>query len=160
MPNYNLEQVLPLGVLTGSQAFNCAGPESDWDIVILEKDLPDCKNAGKYKCTDFQNDTLEDGITGGKPGFNTSEFPALNQDFIEYDQVTIWGPLTQIIKYWDDNDICINLFVYEDHYGIILDKFVQLNNLMNFIHNIKLKDKNYRIQAFTEIIAKVGITDA
>lgn len=160
MPNYNLEQVLPLGVLTGSRAFNCPGPESDWDIVILEKNLPNYKDAGDYTYTEFNNAEVEENPTGGKPGFNTSEYPALGKDFVEYDNATIWGPLTQIIKYWDDQDNCINLFVYEDHYGIILDKFKQLNNLMNFIHNTKLIDKDYRIQAFIEIIAKVGITSA
>lgn len=97
---------------------------------------------------------------GHKSYFDLTEYEDLGQDNVDYDKVTIWGPLKQIIKYWDDNSNCINLFVYEAHYDIILDKFKKLNSLMNFIHNIRLRDKEYRIKAFTEIIAKVGITDA
>ena len=82
-----------------------------------------------------------------------------DEGFIEYDQILIWGPLTQIIKYWDDDENCINLFVYGAHNGIILDKFRELNQLMNFIHNVRLSDRDYRIKAFTEIAASVGITN-
>ena len=33
-----LEQLLQVGVLTGSRAFNCSTTKSDWDIVVLESD--------------------------------------------------------------------------------------------------------------------------
>lgn len=162
--SYNLSQVLPLGVLTGSRAFNCATDKSDWDIVILKSNVPILKYLVDYTCTDFNKD---DWICNprderSKPGFDMSEYTEFDDDegFIEYDQVLIWGPLTQIIKYWDDDENCINLFVYESHNGIILDKFIELNKLMNFIHNIRLSDRDYRIKAFTEIAASVGITSA
>ena len=164
MPNYNLSQVLPLGVLTGSRAFNCATEKSDWDIVILKSDLPNYMDAWDYHCTDFAKDawTGDQNNRKTKPGFDLSEYSEFDDDegFIEYDQVLIWGPLTQIIKYWDDDENCINLFVYEDHNGIILEKFKELNQLMNFIHNARLQDRDYRIKAFTDIALHVGITDA
>lgn len=31
---YHLDNMLTLGVLTGSRAFNCSHEDSDWDIVI------------------------------------------------------------------------------------------------------------------------------
>ena len=162
--NYNLNQVLPLGVLTGSRAFNCATKTSDWDIVILESNLPDYRLTPDYTSTDFTKDhwVLNPNNEQSKPGFDLSEYTEFDDDegFIEYDQTIIWGPLLQIIKYYDDEDNCINLFVYEDHYDTILDKFKELNNLMNFIHNVRLQDKSYRIKAFTEIALHVGITNA
>ena len=164
MPNYNLSQVLPLGVLTGSRAFNCATDESDLDIVILKSNVPTYKDWVDYTCTDFCKDELicNPHDCQAKPGYDLGEYSEFDDEsgFIEYDQITIWGPLIQIIKYWDDSDNCINLFVYEDHNGIILEKFKELNQLMNFIHNARLQDRDYRIKAFTEIALRVGITDA
>lgn len=164
MPNYNLSQVLPLGVLTGSRAFNCATDKSDWDIVILKTDLPNYKDAYDWNCTDFDKDNWVCNTRDkqSKPGFDLSEHPEFDDEdgFIEYDQAIVWGPLMQIIKYWDDTNNCINLFVYEAHNGIILDKFKELNNLMNFLHGVKLSDREYRINAFIKITAHVGITNA
>ena len=164
MFNYALSQVLPLGVLTGSRAFNCATEESDWDIVILESNVPDYRLTADYKCTDFCNDPIVPNYKDeqAKPGFDLSEHSEFDSEdgFVEYDQTIIWGPLLKIIKYYDDDNNCINLFVYRDSNGIILDKFRELNSLMNFIHNVRLQDKEYRIKAFTEIIASVGITNA
>lgn len=162
MPNYNLADVLPLGVLTGSRAFNCATDESDWDIVILESNLPNYKETADYNCTDFVNGPFTDSFYGNKPkfGHDVSEYAEFDDEggFVEYDQIIIWGPLLQIIKYWDDNDNCINLFVYDDSNIAILDKFEEVTKLMNFLHNIKLQDKSYRIEAFKDILLKLGIT--
>lgn len=162
MINYNLEQVLPLGVLTGSRAFNCSTKDSDWDIVIVQANLPNFQFAGDYTFTDFSAmDDLAHFIPNShiKSGYDLLEYPDLGEDFVEYDKSTIWGPLEQIIKYWDDNDNCINLFVYNNNHVGILEKFKELNALMNFLHGSKLQDKNYRIEAFTSIINKVGITN-
>lgn len=161
-PNYNLDKVLPLGVLTGSRAFNCATEESDWDIVLIESNVPNYKYSINYKVTNFC--TTEDllnyvPIGYSKAVYDLEEYPDLGKEYIEYDKSTIWGPLQQIIKYTDDNEVCINLFVYKDCHEPILQKFKELNNLMNFVHNVKLKDRSYRVQAFTEIINKVGITN-
>ncbi len=161
MINYNLEQVLPLGVLTGSRAFNCSTKDSDWDIVITNSNIPDYTYTN-YTCTDFLSRDITDYAPSGhsKPGYWIDELiPDLGEDFVEYDKLTIWGPLVQIIKYWDDNDNCINLFVYNNNHVGILEKFKELNTLMNFLHGSKLQDKNYRIEAFTNIINKVGITN-
>lgn len=160
MSKHNLKSVLPLGVLTGSRAFNCFTKESDWDIVILESNVPDYTHLDHH-CTDFtSSDDWEDSYDERKPGYRLTEFEEFDDEpFVEYDQTTIWGPLKHIVKYWDDDEVCINLFVYEDKHTIILDKFKELNNLMNFVHNVKLKDRDYRVKAFTEVISHVGITD-
>ena len=161
MPNYNLSQVLPLGILTGSRAFNCSTTESDWDIVINESNVPYYKDSLEYRETIFQMDNLLDyiPIDFTKPVFDLEEHPDLGEDYVEYDQNTIWGPLQSIVKYLDDEGNWINLFVYSDNHKPILEKFKELNNLMNFVHGSKLKDKDYRIQAFIDIINKVGITN-
>ena len=159
--NYNLENVLKLGVLTGSRAFNCSTIESDWDIVLTESNLPPYKDSLEYRETIFQMDNLLSYIPRGfsKPVFDLEEHPDFGEDYLEYDQNTIWGPLQSIVKYLDDEGNWINLFVYADKHKPILEKFKELNNLMNFVHGSKLKDKDYRIQAFIDIIYKVGITN-
>ena len=163
MPNYdyNLENVLKLGVLTGSRAFNCSTIESDLDIVITESNVPSYRDSLEYRETTFQMNELLSYIPKGfsKSVFDLKEHPDLGEDYLEYDQNTIWGPLQSIVKYVDDNGNWINLFVYTDKHKPILEKFKELNNLMNFVHGSKLKDKDYRIQAFIDIIYKVGITN-
>ena len=92
MVNYNLEQVLPLGVLTGSRAFNCSTKDSDWDIVIVEADLPNFKSAKDYTFTDFLSRDITDYVPSGhsKPGYWIDEhLPDLGEDFVEYDKSTI-----------------------------------------------------------------------
>ena len=157
----NLENVLTLGVLTGSRAFNCSTTESDWDIVITESNVPSYRDSLEYRETNFQMDNLLDYIPRGfsKPVFDLEEQPDLGEDYLEYDQNTIWGPLQSIVKYVDDEGNWINLFVYTDKHAPILEKFKELNNLMNFVHGFRLRDKNYRIKAFIDIINKVGITN-
>lgn len=169
MPNYYLEQVLPLGVLTGSRAFNCATESSDWDIVIHESLLPDWTAADDYQSTDFTEtmDAYDDNPNGGRPGYDLSEYPEFgDESFIEYDQSTIWGPLVQIIKYWyltdaedESTEVCINLFVYPDNLTDIYERFDKLNKLMNMCYGTSLQDKQVRIKAFTKVIKLVGITD-
>ena len=158
---HNLENVLKLGILTGSRAFNCSTTESDWDIAIIESNVPHYKNSTYYRETIFQVDNLLSYIPEGftKHVFDLEEHPDTGEDYLEYDQNTIWGPLHSILKYVDDNGNWINLFVYTDKHKPILEKFKELNNLMNFVHGFRLKDKDYRIQAFIDIINKVGITN-
>lgn len=160
MPDYYLENVLPLGVLTGSRAFKCATEKSDWDIVILQSKIPKYKEADDYQSYNFN------------PEESVSEIPEIKDEAntdgcLNYDQATIWGPLECIVKYWyltdpddESTEVSINLFVYEDRYSNVLPKFKELNNLMNFFYNVRLKDKEYRIKVFTDIISQVGITDA
>ena len=167
MPNYYLEQVLPLGVLTGSRAFNCATESSDWDIVIHESLLFDWTAADDYQSTDFRGDEYDDNPNEGKPGFNLQEYSEFEDEpFIEYDQSTIWGSLVQIIKYWyltdpedESTEVCINLFVYPDNITDVYQRFNQLNKLMNLCYGASLQDKQVRIKAFTKVIKSVGITD-
>lgn len=160
MPGYALENVLPKGILTGSRAFGCHNKESDYDIVIIESLVPDYSDADDYQvheilnlepmddCDEMHSDTNEDGN-------------------YEYDKVSIWGPIKQVIKYWyledpkdENSEVCINLFVYEDEYKYLYKKFKELNLLMKLIHKDELQDKDKRIDCFIDIIHKVGITDA
>ena len=167
MPNHYLEQVLPLGVLTGSRAFNAATESSDWDIVIHESLLPDWTAAEYYQSTDFRKDAYDENPNEGRHGFNLSEYPEFeDESFIEYDQSTIWGPLVQILKYWyltdpedESTEVCINLFVYPDNLTDIYERFDKLNKLMNMCYGASLQDKQVRIEAFTKVIKSVGITD-
>jgi hypothetical protein len=161
--NPSLEAMLKLGTLTGSRAFNCATDESDWDIVITESMLPNLSHpsVGIYSDTNFMDDPFSElQYSKYKSGHSvdTDELPDLGEDFVEYDQHTIWGPLLRTIKYECDGAI-INLFVYKDTDKLILDKFTELNNLMRFVHGLKLHDREYRIQAFIELTFKLGITD-
>ena len=166
MPNYYIEQILPLGVLTGSRAFNCATESSDWEIVIHKSLLPDYTAAWNYQSTNFLKDDY-DYQDGYKPGYNLDEYPEFEDEpFIEYDQSTIWGPLVQIIKYWyltdpedESTEVCINLFVYPDNLTDIYERFDKLNKLMNMCYGASLQDKQVRIEAFTKVIKLVGITD-
>lgn len=161
-----LEQLLQVGVLTGSRAFNCETAISDWDIVILESD---CKRLMKGDIiNDTQFDNWDHAVTyDGKPYYNLSEYPEFEDEpRIEYDQHTIWGPLTRIVKYYPIDsgnnvsmDIIINLFVYADKDADILPKFVELNSLMNFLYGHEIFDKQKRIEAFVKVIKHVGITD-
>jgi len=129
----HIKELLSVGVLTGSRAFNCSTDESDWDIVLLRSD-----------CDRLRNGDI----------INSDE------TFIEYDKYTIWGPLEQIIKYYSPvSDQIVNLFVYADSDAAILPKFIELNNLMNFLYGHAVADRTKRIEAFTKVIKHVGITD-
>ena len=156
-----LEQLLQVGILTGSRAFNCSTIESDWDIVILKSDGKRLMNGDIINDTQFNN--WDHAITdNGKAYYNLSEYPEFeDEDHLEYDQHTIWGPLIRIIKYYpiDSEDTIINLFVYEDKDADILPKFVELNSLMNFLYGHEISDKEKRIEAFIKVIKHVGITD-
>ena len=166
-----LEQLLQVGVLTGSRAFNCSTPESDWDIVMLESD---CKfymngdiindtNFSDYDHTRFKEEyDPESGRTHSIMGYDLSDHEEFEDEpFIEYDEHTIWGPLTRIVKYYpiDSEDTIINLFVYTDKDADILLKFIELNSLMNFLYGHEISNKERRIEAFTKVIEHVGITN-
>jgi len=61
MSNYALSKVLPLGVLTGSRAFNCSTEQSDWDIVITKSNLPPYKPSCNWIITEFYKDSCVGG---------------------------------------------------------------------------------------------------
>ncbi len=159
----HLEQLLQVGVLTGSRAFHCETTESDWDIVILESDCGRLMDGNIINDTDFKNGPWVTDSYGekSKAGFDLSEHPEFEEEpFIEYDEHTIWGPLVRIVKYHaHDSGKVINLFVYEDKHANILPKFVELNSLMNFLYGHEISDKQKRIEAFTKVIKHVGIAN-
>lgn len=156
----HLEQLLQIGVLTGSRAFHCATESSDWDIVILESDCKRLMNGNIISDTRFDN--WDHVITdNGRAYWDLSEHPEFeDEDHLDYDKHTIWGPLARIVKYYaPDSEEIINLFVYEDTHADILLKFIELNELMTFLYGYEIANKQKRIEAFTKIIKHVGITD-
>ena len=166
----HLQHLLQVGVLTGSRAFNCATAESDWDIVILRRHCPVLTEEAIeiISNTNFIDDSLdikeyyddESNTTFSIAGYDLSDHPEFEDEpFIGYDKPTIWGPIQQIIKYYAPfSEEVINLFVYDDKDAGILPKFVELNNLMNFIYGHEISDKPKRIEAFIKMTAHVGIT--
>ena len=149
----HIQLLLEVGILTGSRAFNCATPESDWDIVILYNDRP--KDLLQYIIiTHVDFDSPPDGEY-----YDTSECDALEDD-IEYDQVGIWGPICDMYKYYSpDSDEVVNLFIYSNKYESVLSKFEEVTHLMNFIYEAALVNRPTRIDAFTKVLKSVGITD-
>ena len=159
----HIQQLLKVGTLTGSRAFNCSHSKSDWDIVILQKNFPSIiysvtSDINIISDTDFTSDNyveIDDTF-----GIDVSEHEEFDEDVIEYDKVTIWGPLNRILKYYSpDSDEVINLFVYSDNKESVLTKFQEVTHLMNFIYGSSLADRPTRIEAFTKVLKSVGITD-
>ena len=156
----HIQQLLEVGTLTGSRAFNCSTTASDWDIVILESDCNRLWNGDIINDTNFK--TWEGAtLDNGTAYFDLSEHPEFEEEtHLEYDQHTIWGPLIRILKYYSiESDEIINLFVYPDTYTSILTKFQEVTNLMNFLYGTTLQNRETRIEGFTKILKFVGITD-
>ena len=156
----HIRQLLEVGTLTGSRAFNCSHSESDWDIVILEADCELLMNGAIINDTRFNNwdyAVLDDG----KAYYDLSEHPEFEDEpHLEYDQHTIWGPLIRIVKYYSpDSDAIINLFVYEHKHAIVLSKFQEVTHLMNFMYGLSLANRPTRIEAFIKVLESVGITN-
>jgi hypothetical protein len=84
-----LEQLLQVGVLTGSRAFNCSTAESDWDIVILESDCARLMNGDIINDTQF--DKWDHIITDdGKAYWDLYGYPEFEDvPRLEYDEYTI-----------------------------------------------------------------------
>ena len=156
----HIQQLLEVGTLTGSRAFNCSTTASDWDIVILESDCNRLWNGDIINDTNFK--TWEGAtLDNGTAYFDLSEHPEFEEEtHLEYDQHTIWGPLIRILKYYSiESDEIVNLFVYPDTYTSILTKFQEVTNLMNFLYGTTLQNRETRIEGFTKILKSVGITD-
>ena len=148
-----LELCLSKGVLTGSRAFQVPTENSDWDIVILESDIP-YKELDQYDSeicacwNDAEEPCDADGVDSIGEIYNGS----------------IWGPINQIVKYYlfeDDEDslVTLNLFIYPDHEHKTVAKFNQVNALMMFsLTEEQRKHKPTRIKKFVEILKQLKIT--
>ena len=145
---YHLDNMLTLGILTGSRAFNCSNEDSDWDIVITADKLLDYN----------QIPTLVHLIDFNKR-WDEPQYDADGLECIQelYDG-SIWGPISFIDKYTDINGNSINLFIYEARYEAILPLFTELNNRMNFLYSDEIHDKDIRIERFIELTNKLGIS--
>ena len=129
---YHLDNMLTLGILTGSRAFNCSHEDSDWDIVITADKL-----------------------------VNYNQIPTLVdlRDEPQYDaDGSIWGPISFIDKYTDIDGNSIKLFIYDIKYEAILPLFTELNNRMNFLYSDEVPDRDLRIERFIELTNKLGIS--
>ena len=146
---YHLTNMLTLGVLTGSRAFNCSHEDSDWDIVITaNKHIFNTYLIPSYRtCIDFSKKCDE-------PQYNADGLECLQE---LYDG-SIWGPISFIDKYTDIDGNSINLFIYKDKYEAILPLFTELNNRMNFLYSDEVHDKDKRIERFIELTNKLGIS--
>ena len=144
---YHLTNMLTLGVLTGSQAFNCSHKDSDWDIVITLDKLVNYLQMPVTHLIDFN------------VPWDQSQYDIDGLECIQelYDG-SIWGPISFIDKYTDIDGNSINLFIYEDKYEAILPLFTELNNRMNFLYSDEVHDKDKRIERFIELTNKLGIS--
>lgn len=145
---YHLTNILTLGVLTGSQAFNCSHEDSDWDIVIT---LDKLVNYNQVPTVDHLIDFSK---PWDEPQYDTDGLECINE---LYDD-SIWGPISFIDKYTDIDGNSINLFIYETKYEAILPLFTELNNRMNFLYSDEVHDKDKRIERFIELTDKLGIS--
>ena len=145
---YHLTNILTLGVLTGSRAFNCSHEDSDWDIVItLDKLLNYNQVPTVVHLIDFNKQWDE-------PQYDVDGLECIQK---LYDG-SVWGPIFRIDKYTDIDGNSINLFIYEDKYEAILPLFTELNNRMNFLYCDEVSDKDKRIERFIELTYKLGIS--
>lgn len=145
---YHLDNMLTLGVLTGSRAFNCSHKDSDWDIVITLNKLLN------YNQVPTVTHLIDFSKTWNEPQYDADGLECI-QEF--YDG-SIWGPISFIDKYTDIDGNSINLFIYEYEYEAILPLFTELNNRMNFLYSDEVHDKNKRIERFIELTNKLGIS--
>ena len=144
---YHLDNILTLGVLTGSRAFNCSHEDSDWDIVITLDKLVNYLQMSVIHLIDFSK-------MWDEPQYDVDGLECLQE---LYDG-SIWGPISFIDKYTDIDGNSINLFIYETKYEAVLPLFTELNNRMNFLYSDEVHDKDKRIERFIELTDKLGIS--
>lgn len=144
---YHLTNMLTLGVLTGSRAFNCSHEDSDWDIVITLDKLVNYFQMSVNHLINFNKKWDE-------PQYDADGLECIQE---LYDG-SIWGPITFIDKYTDIDGNSINLFIYETKYEAILPLFTELNNKMNFLYSDEVHDKDKRIERFIELTNKLEIS--
>lgn len=148
--HYSLENMLSVGVLTGSRAFNVAKENSDWDIVVTESMVPYLNEVTDIEeLITFEQD-WEDIIYEADGEMTPKEV---------YDQTTIWGPIQSIYRYIDINGNDINLFLYGDNFAGILPLFNKLKIAMRLIYGSSIENKDKRIEAFICLTTKLGITN-
>jgi len=154
--------MLQKGVLTGSRKFNVPSKHSDYDIIILEKDVP---TDLKEKSWDYT--VCFDASSGEPDGAD-----GIDIDDIEswYEGSDVWGStLDRIIKYFPQNldyelkcveDVQINLFVYDNSHTDVLDKFRVLNAKMLFtLTREQLAHKPTRVERFAELLTELKINE-
>lgn len=158
--HYSLDYFLSVGVLTGSRAFKVEKEDSDWDIIIHDKDF----NINLYCRTMLDNYIFDTNILDYEicidfeasqeaqeaDGVNNTEY-LTNRDEL------IWGDkLLKIIKVWcneEDENECINLFIYQDSATDIKQKFKEINALMRFtLTKEQLENRETRVARFRELL--------
>ena len=142
------------GILTGSRAFDVATPESDWDIVILESQIPRELYSYDYDvCASWEQSPEEpynaDGVDSLYEVYNGS----------------VWGPIIKIMNFYiyDENDeedpVIINLFIYPYNEAKTVAKFHQVNATMLFtLTKEQRQHRPTRVKKFIEILKQLHIT--
>ena len=146
---YHLNNMLTLGILTGSRAFNCSHEESDWDIVITADKL---LNYNQIPTLVY---LLDFSKKWDEPQYDADGLECIQE---LYDG-SIWGPISFIDKYTDIDGNSINLFIYGSKYEVILPLFTELNNRMNFLYSDEVHNRDLRIKRFIELTNKLGISN-
>jgi predicted nucleotidyltransferase len=156
----NLQYFLSNGVLTGSRAFGVAKPDSDWDIIIELDTLPRdwmYYVCDYHVCIDFTGNFKEEPSSDEADGIDDAEYvPKKDAEYI-------WGKeLLVIIKIWnneENEEECINLFIYDNGTKDLFSKFKQVNTIMNFtLTKEQLSDRDTRVDRFIECLDKFGIS--
>ena len=143
----SVAQLLLLGgLLTGSRAFEVAKPDSDWDIVIYEDQVPSwIHDHPTYStCSSIERDSDPD-----QPRYNYNIF---GHSLIDITRVTL------------EDGTNINLFEFDRSIDII-PKFRELNRRMLKLSsraipfNTDISIKENRVQAFIDLCIDLDIAE-
>lgn len=121
----SLARLMDIAVLTGSRAFNCHRPDSDYDFIITELDA-DSLNADFVPCCDKLDDDKQE-----------------HPDEPQYDYNLYGLDLIDIVRFINSEGLNINLFIFK--HNDIYEKFKQVNEYMNN-SKLDISNKDIRIQ--------------
>ena len=124
-----IDEILKHGILIGSRQMGVNKDESsDYDLVILEENVLKVLDGEELKSCN----SLEE--------FNG-----------EYKGQEVWGyELVDIAKFINEDGIIVNLFIYDCE--VTYKKFIEFNKIIDMIDREKLKDRNYRIKKYIDVL--------
>ena len=124
-----IDEILKHGILIGSRQMGVNKDESsDYDLVILEENVLKVLDGKELKSCN----SLEE--------FNG-----------EYEGQEVWGhELVDIAKFINEDGIIVNLFIYDCE--LTYKKFIKFNKIIDMIDREKLKDRDYRIKKYIDVL--------
>ena len=124
-----IDEILKHGILIGSRQMGVNKDESsDYDLVILEENVLKVLDGEELKSCD----SLEE-FSGG------------------YEEQEVWGyELVDITKFINEDGILVNLFIYDCE--VTYKKFIEFNKIIDMIDREKLKDRDYRIEKYIDVL--------